>query len=150
MQAIKMIVILLLILTVTGCATSRSGILYTREQARQIQQVETGVVLQITPVQIEGTKTPIGAMGGAAIGSIAGSGVGKGSGSEIAAVVGGMVGWLVGSAVEEGVTRKGALEITVKLDSGKVVSVVQEADVPFQTGERVRLLTGGLEARVVH
>jgi outer membrane lipoprotein SlyB len=61
-----------------------------------------------------------------------------------------MLGWLVGSAVEEGITRKNALEITVKLDSGRVVSVVQEADVPFQVGDRVRLLTGGLEARVSH
>lgn len=150
MQATKMTVILLLVFIVTGCATSRSGMLYTREQARQVQQVETGVVVQVTQVQIEGTKTPIGALGGAAIGSIAGSSVGKGKGSDIAAIVGGMVGWLVGSAVEEGTTRKNALEITVKLDSGTVISVVQEADVPFTTGDRIRLLTGGLEARVTH
>jgi outer membrane lipoprotein SlyB len=150
MQAIKMTVILLLIFTVVGCATSKSGILYTREQARQVQQVESGVVAHVTPVQIEGTKTPIGALGGAAIGSIAGSGIGKGSGSEIAAVAGGMVGWLIGSAAEEGLTRKNALEITVKLDSGKVISVVQEADVPFRVGDRIRLLSGGSETRVAH
>lgn len=144
------IIILLLILATSGCATSRSGLIYTREQARQVQQVETGVVSQVTPVQIEGTKTPIGAMGGAAIGSIAGSSIGGGRGSEIAAIAGGIGGWLLGSAMEEGLTRKNALEITVRLDSGQVLSVVQEADVSFKVGDRVRLITQNMEARVTH
>lgn len=150
MRNIKMIVILIVTLTLLGCATSRSGTLYTREQARQVHQVETGVVVGVNYVQIEGTKTPIGAIGGAAIGSIAGSGIGKGNGSDIAAIAGGIGGWLLGSALEEGATRKNALEITVKLDGGRVVAVVQEADVLFKVGERVRLLTQGFESRVSH
>jgi outer membrane lipoprotein SlyB len=51
-------------------------------------------------------------------------------------------GAVAGGAVEEEVTKKDGLEIIVRLDGGKVVSVVQEADVPFQAGENVRILTG--------
>jgi outer membrane lipoprotein SlyB len=41
---------------------------------------------------------------------------------------------------EEGVTKKNALEITVELDSGELLTVVQEADLQFYSGERVRVL----------
>ena len=37
-------------------------------------------------------------------------------------------------------TKKNALEITVELDSGEILSVVQEADLEFYAGERVRVL----------
>ena len=37
-------------------------------------------------------------------------------------------------------TRRNGLEITVELDTGELVTVVQEADMQFYAGERVRLL----------
>jgi outer membrane lipoprotein SlyB len=42
------------------------------------------------------------------------------------------------------------LEITVKLDSGTMLAVVQEADVQFAPGDRVRLLESGGTTRVSH
>jgi outer membrane lipoprotein SlyB len=50
--------------------------------------------------------------------------------------------------VEEKMTRKDALEITVKLDSGELRAIVQEADQEFQPGQRVKLLTSGGITRV--
>jgi outer membrane lipoprotein SlyB len=39
-------------------------------------------------------------------------------------------------------TKFNGLEITVKLDNGDVLAVVQENDVLFAVGDRVRVLTG--------
>ena len=65
-------------------------------------------------------------------------------------MVGAVVGGVAGSAVEEGVTRKTGLEITVRLDNGQLTSVVQEADEVFRAGDRVRLLSGAGGTRVTH
>lgn len=133
-----------------GCASSMSGSAYSRDQARQAQEVEMGTVESVRQVQIEGTKTPIGAAAGAAVGGIAGSNIGGGKGQAVGAILGAVGGGLAGAAVEEGVTRKPGLEITVRLDSGRLIAVTQEADENFAPGERVRVLTGGGVTRVSH
>lgn len=133
-----------------GCPASTSGGAYTRDQARQSQEVQLGVVESVREVQIEGTKTPIGPAAGAVVGGVAGSSLGKGKGSTIGAVVGAVAGGLAGAAVEEGVTRKKGLEITVKLDNGRLLAITQEADETFRPGERIRVLTGGGVTRVTH
>lgn len=133
-----------------GCASSMSGSAYSRDQARQAQEVEMGTVESVRQVQIEGTKTPIGAAAGAAVGGIAGSNIGGGKGQAVGAILGAVGGGLAGAAVEEGVTRKPGLEITVRLDSGRLIAVTQEADENFAPGERVRVVTGGGVTRVSH
>jgi outer membrane lipoprotein SlyB len=109
-----------------------------------------GVVESVRQVRIEGTKTPIGSGAGAVVGGVAGSNVGGGSGRAVGAILGAVGGGLAGAAVEEGVTRRAGLEITVRLDSGRIIAVTQEADEAFAIGERVRVLTGGGVTRVSH
>ena len=133
-----------------GCAPSQSGSAYSRAQTRQVQEVQMGVVESVRQVQIEGTKTPIGAGAGAVVGGVAGSTVGGGRGRGIATVLGAVGGGLAGAAVEEGVTRRQGLEITVRLDNGRMLAVTQEADESFAPGQRVRILTGGGVTRVSH
>ena len=133
-----------------GCASSMSGSAYSRDQARQTQEVRMGVVESVRQVQIEGTKTPVGTAAGAVVGGVAGSNVGGGKGSTIGTVLGAVAGGLAGSALEEGVTRKPGLEITVTLDGGRMIAVTQEADEAFRPGERVRVLSGGGVTRVTH
>ena len=133
-----------------GCPASTSGGAYTREQARQVQEVQMGAVESVREVTIEGTKTPIGPAAGAVVGGVAGSAVGGGRGSAIATVIGAVAGGLAGGAIEEGVTRKRGLEITVKLDNGKLLAITQNADELFRPGERIRVLTGGGVTRVSH
>ncbi len=133
-----------------GCPASTSGGAYSREQARTPQEVQMGVVESVREVQIEGTKTPIGPAAGAVVGGVAGSSIGHGKGSTIGAVVGAVAGGLAGAAIEEGVTRTKGLEITVKLDSGKLMAITQAADETFRPGERVRVLTGGGVTRISH
>ena len=129
--------------TVGGCASSLSSGSYTRSQARAAQYVDMGTVESVRDVQIEGTKSGVGTLGGAALGGIAGSEIGHGSRSHAAGAVGGAIlGGLAGSAVEEGMTRQPGLEITVRLDSGRIIAVTQGADERFYPGDRVRVLTG--------
>jgi outer membrane lipoprotein SlyB len=133
-----------------ACASSNSGGVYSRDDARKVQTVKTGVVESVRSVKLEGTKSPIGTLAGGAVGGIAGSSIGNDRGSAVAAVVGAVAGALAGSALEEAVTRKDALEITVKLDGGSLVAIVQEADEQFHPGEKVRIIENGDTSRVSH
>ncbi len=136
---------------VNGCASSMSGSAYTREQARQQQQVQLGVVQSVRNVLIEGTKSGVGTAAGAAVGGVAGSNIGGGKGQILGAIGGAVLGGVAGAAAEEGITRQPGLEITVRLDNGQMTAVTQAADEGFSPGERVRVLTGyDGTARVTH
>jgi outer membrane lipoprotein SlyB len=134
----------------SGCPSSMSGGAYTREQARQVQEVQMGVVESVRHVKIEGTKSPVGTGAGAVVGGIAGSNIGSGKGSTVGTILGAVAGGVAGSMIEEGVMSKDGLEITVKLDNGRMIAVTQEADEQFRVGERVRILSGGGATRVTH
>ena len=69
-----------------------------------------------------------------------GSTVGGGSGRGVARAAGTVAGAAAGGSIEEGATRQKGLEITVKLDNGQVVSIVQAADEKFDEGDLVRVL----------
>jgi len=150
MNITKLLAVGLVSLFLGACASSNSGSVYSRDDARRVQTVKTGVVESVRQVKLEGTKSPVGTVAGAAVGGVAGSTIGHGKGSAIAAVVGAVAGALAGSAIEEGVTRKDALEITVKIDGGALVAIVQESDEQFKAGDKVRLIENGGTTRVSH
>lgn len=137
-------------LALSGCASGLGSADYERSQARTVQEVQTGVVIAVRNVKIEGTKSPVGTIGGAAVGGIAGSEVGGGKGQVVGAVLGAVLGGVAGSAVEEKVTSQTGLEITVKLDSGRTLAITQGADQQFRVGDRVRVLSGGGTTRVTY
>lgn len=140
------------VLLLSGCASNLNGSTYSRADARAVQTVRLGTIESLRPVQIEGTRTPIGAIAGAAVGGIAGSGVGGGRGSSIATVLGGVAGGMAGAAAEEGLTRSQGVEITVREDDGSLrayVQAVQENEI-FRVGERVRIMTVDGTSRVAH
>ncbi len=139
---------LMALVILAGCASSNRGDVYSRGEARKEQTVRLATVESVRPVQIEGTRTPIGTVAGGAIGGIAGSGVGGGRGSAAAAVLGAVGGGLAGSAIEEGVTRKQGVEITVRLENGELRAIVQEETDKFVAGQKVRLLSSGGVTRV--
>jgi outer membrane lipoprotein SlyB len=147
---VSLILLTATVVALAGCASGTGGKDYSREQARTVQEVQMGVVESVREVNIEGTKTPIGAGAGAVVGGVAGSTVGSGKGSVVGAAVGAVVGGLGGAAAEEAVTRRKGVEITVKLDSGRMIAVTQTADEAFRVGDRVRVLSGGGTTRVSH
>ena len=133
-----------------GCASSMSGGAYSRDQARQAEEVRMATVESVREIMIEGTKTPIGAGAGAIIGGVAGGNSNSRNVSAIGSVVGSVVGGLVGAAAEEGITRQAGYEISVKFDDGKMIAVAQGADEKFAVGDKVRVLTGGGVTRISH
>lgn len=132
-----------------GCASGLGSGDYERREARRVYEVRMGVVESVRSVRLEGTESGVGAAAGAAVGGIAGSTVGRGKGQAVGAVLGAVAGGVAGAAAEEALTRKPGLEITVRLDSGRTIAVVQEdTGEPFAIGDRVRILESGGQARV--
>ena len=89
---IKWAVPIIMLTALTGCVTPMSGDVYSRNNAMQMQTVQYGTIESLRGVRIAGTKTPIGAIGGAVVGGLLGSGVGGGLGRDLA-TVGGAIGW---------------------------------------------------------
>ena len=117
-------IILIMILFLGGCAPSRSGRVYTRDQARVQHMVQYGTVEKVELVDIEGKKSPVGVIAGGAAGAALGNQIGDDSGRTIATIIGAIVGGVAGSAVEKKVTEKSGLEITVKLENGGTIAII--------------------------
>ena len=135
-----------------GCAAGMGGTTYSRGEAGAVQTVQYGTVVSLVPVRIEGTKTGIGTAAGAVAGGIAASGISGGKTSAVAAVIGAVAGGLLGSAAEEGMTRTDGVEIGLKMDDGRSISIVQalQPNEVFRVGDKVRVLYSGQKARVTH
>ena len=131
------------ILVLSGCQSKLTGDTYSRNEARESAVVNFGVIESLRPVVIEGTKTPVGTLAGAAVGGVAGSSIGGGTGSTLAAIGGALAGGLAGSSIEENMTKVQGIEITVKEDRGITRAYVQEVDpnTQFRVGDRVRIST---------
>lgn len=133
---------------IAACATHESANVYDKHEAGREQTVRYATVDSVRKVMLDGSQSGLGAAAGGAVGGIAGSGVGHGNGSAVAAVLGAVAGGVVGNLAEHKATTKDALEITVKMDSGEMRAIVQEADLDLKPGQRVRLLSSGGVTRV--
>lgn len=142
-----------LVILVASCAQpSMTGDTYQRGQVGQAQTVETGKVISVRPVKIEG-GTQAGSLLGAVAGGFLGSNIGSGRSAHTAGAVGGaLVGSAVGSHAEQAMNSRPGIEITVKLDRGGSLSVVQQVNPreEFYVGDRVRILGSGNSAKVTH
>ena len=141
----------LLTTVLAGCASGLGSGDYERKEARRVYEVKMGVVESVRSVKLEGTASGVGATAGGVVGGVAGSEMGGGKGKAVGAVLGAVVGGVAGAAAEEAATRKPGIEITVRLDSGRTIAVVQEdTGEKFAPGERVRMLESGGQARITH
>jgi outer membrane lipoprotein SlyB len=137
-------------LALGGCAYHYGSGDYRGYQVRGEQSVRFGVVDSVRPVRINPRDTGVGAATGAIAGGIAGSNVGGGSGQIVGALGGAILGGVIGQNVEQSANERRGEEITVLLDSGRYLAVVQEADESFRPGDRVRVLSGRGNTRVTH
>jgi outer membrane lipoprotein SlyB len=137
-------------LLLAGCASpGLGGGDYTRSQTRGEMNVRLGVVESVRDVKIDARDTGTGTLTGAALGGIAGSTLGRGNKAEAAgAVVGAVLGGLAGSGIEKSGNDRKGVEVTVKLEGGKLVAITQEKDEEFKIGDRVRILSGSGVTRV--
>lgn len=137
-------------LALGGCAY-HGGPAHYRSHELGEQQVRFGVVDSVRDVRLHARETGIGASSGMVIGSIAGSHAGRGYHSSVAGAIGGAIlGAIVGSEIERGANERPGIEVTVLLDSGRYLAVVQEADETFRAGDRVRVLSSRGSTRVTH
>jgi outer membrane lipoprotein SlyB len=104
----------------------------------------------VRDVRLHGPNTGVGAAAGSMLGMVGGSYVGGGSGQFVGAVAGTILGGIIGNNVEQSSTERPGVEVTVLLDSGKYLAVVQENTEPFRAGDRVRVLSGRGLTRVTH
>lgn len=145
-------VTLIAIFVLAACTpTKQTGTTYSRDEARKVQNVKLGRVVDVTVVQIEGTKSGAGELVGGAIGGVAGHSTGSGAEADIAAIAAGAVGALVGSRLEEAATKNEGREYTIRLENGEVMSVVQAVDKDSEVivaGDSVKLLSQGGTFRV--
>lgn len=124
-----------------ACASSTAGNVYSRDEVRQAQVVKFGTIEAVQPVKIEGRPGYLGAATGAVLGGLAGSTVGGGTGQKAATVAGAVAGGVAGQAGERVLTRADGLEITVRLENGNIMAIVQEqSEQQFQVGQRVRVV----------
>ncbi|PHV11380.1 hypothetical protein [Chitinimonas sp. BJB300] len=138
-----------LLLLLTGCASDRSANVYNPSEAMSESRVRTGVVESVRPVKIQ-SDSDLGKIIGAIIGGVAAGGnVGKGKGSIVSGTIGAAVGGAAGNAIGKQANSKDALEIVLQMDSGEVISIVQEPDVPMAVGQKVRVISQGRVSRVV-
>lgn len=139
-SAALLIFALVLGLALPGCA-SRSGRTYTDAEVRQAQRVQFGTVVDTQQVVVEEDPTLLGPAIGGVAGGVLGNLIGSGRGRVLATVGGAAVGALGGAAVESGLRRYDATQITVELEEGGTIAVVQQRGEVFSRGERVRVLT---------
>ena len=132
----------ILVLLSNGCMSTLTGGTYSRSETRTEQTVRMGTVISVSDVTIDGTKGAVGAITGGAAGAAAGHQIGKGEGKIAATAAGAIAGALTGASIERKVTKKPGVEITVKLDDGDTIAVIQEKDPSetFVVGDRVRVL----------
>jgi outer membrane lipoprotein SlyB len=131
-----------------ACQTRESANVYGKHEAGREQTVRFATVDAVRKVTIQGGQSGLGGVAGGVVGGVAGSGVGEGRGSTVGTVLGGVAGGVAGNTIENRMTEKAGLEITVRLESGELRAIVQEADLEFTPGQRVRLVTSGGITRV--
>lgn len=135
-----------------GCAPMVGGNDYAVSGAQGAYNVEYGTVTSVRMVKInnEGDgKTAIGAVGGGVLGGVLGNLFGAGKGNTLATIIGAGAGAMLGAGASQAVGNQSGVEVTVKLDNGKTLAVVQGADMSFAPGQRVRILRGEGTTRVV-
>ena len=128
-------------IALSGCAASTAGNAYGPYQVMQTMTVQYGTVDSVQPVTIQATPTGVGPMAGAAIGGAAGNSVGGGNARIITTIGGALLGGLVGAAAEQSAANQPGQQITVQMDDGRLIAVVQGGTAQFVRGQRVQVLT---------
>ncbi len=146
-----------------GCSptTTRTSRYNSGTEPHVAQAVRFGTVIHvgeatITEEQSGNSMMPlIGAAAGGVAGGLVGGTIGAGVGSTLAAAGGVVGGAAVGAHVATNASSRvrdiDAIELTVELDGGDLVSIVQENDDYYAENDRVRVVFNSSgTARVLH
>lgn len=123
-----------------ACTPSPSPDRFSQNETMRAVPVQFGTLESVRGVDIRPGQTRLGRITGAVLGGIGGSQIGRSTAANVAgATAGAVTGGAVGSAIE-GSRRTNGVELTVLLDSGEAIAVVQPGDArDFRPGDRVRV-----------
>lgn len=130
----------------TGCLSSNRGDVYTHAQGRTAHVTRPATVVAVRPITLEGSDGTIGAIGGGVLGAVIGNTIGGGSGKHVAQVAGALGGAAAGAALENRVTQKAGIEITVQFDDGTQMAIPQQVS-PYESfvvGQRVSVINDAM------
>jgi len=129
-----------MVLMLAGCVGSpTSANTVRRSETGRAHTVQRGEVIYVREVTIEGEAQGAGAVAGGAMGFALG-GLAGGQGRGVARVGGAVAGAAAGSAIERRATTRAGIEVTIELENGEVIVVIQAADEVFKQGDSVRVL----------
>ncbi|WP_457282243.1 hypothetical protein [Polaromonas sp. P5_D5] len=137
------------VLSTQGCAwRSYSNDVYTDADTQKAHSIVMATVTDVRVVTIERGVSGAGAAAGGSVGAALGSTNTNRNGQLAASVLGGVAGGFAGQAVEAHMSKAKGLEISLRLDDGQRISVVQAGDEVFQKGDRVQVRTAEGKSRV--
>lgn len=144
-KKVEFIAASLLILSSSAMAGTSAQVEYGTVQ-------ESHLITQTTPPAHQGAR-PLRTIGAAALGAAVGNQFGGGSGQTIMTATGAIAGAEVSrrrQSAQNSPQAAQSVELQIKTDGGKVLSVVQASDpkLSFAKGDRVRILTSGADTRV--
>jgi outer membrane lipoprotein SlyB len=133
-----------------ACASSLEGDVYSRDEALRSMNFQWATIEAVKPVVIEGDRTNKGALAGGLIGGAAGHTVTNSSTQPLVTAVGAVAGAIAGQMAEEKMTRAQGAEISLKMDNGEHIIIVQEVESvnEFGVGDRVKVVSGSGKLRV--
>ncbi|MCL6745930.1 MULTISPECIES: outer membrane lipoprotein SlyB [Kosakonia] len=139
--------------TLAGCVNNDtlSGDVYSASEAKQVQNVTYGTIVNVRPVQIQGgdDNNVIGALGGAVLGGFLGNTVGGGTGRSLATAAGAVAGGVAGQSVQGSLNKTQGVELEIRKDDGNTIMVVQkQGNTRFSAGQRVVMASNGRQITV--
>lgn len=149
------ILLSLIVATFTaGCADTR-GSRYGEQaapvrSAGEPESARYGRITALETVQVDKDyKFGVGTVVGAVAGGIIGHQFGGGSGKTLLTIAGTLAGAAAGTAAESKLNKQDAQKVTVNMQSGGTLTIVQPVDSRLRNGMPVRVSGGGETARVV-
>jgi outer membrane lipoprotein SlyB len=106
-----------------------------------------GVIESIRAVEVKEKTSGLGAVAGGVAGGLLGNQIGSGGTRTVLTVGGDAGGAFAGDAVEGHLKKHTVWRVTVRLEDGSVRTVSQRAQPAFASGDRVRVLDGGMLER---
>ena len=136
----RVLVVSMVGLSLVGCVNNDtlSGDVYTASEAKQVQNVSYGTIVNVRPVQIQGgdDSNVIGAIGG-------------GTGRSLATAAGAVAGGVAGQGVQSAMNKTQGVELEIRKDDGNTIMVVQkQGNTRFSPGQRVVLASNGSQVTV--
>ena len=145
-------VVVLMLLSGFGCAKNINPSTYRPSDAGKVQSSSSGTVIDVRFVQIEGNRSGMGTAAGAGAGGLGGAALARSGsnsvGKSAVGIIGGaIVGGLIGTLAEEGLTRQEGYEYQVRMDDGRVITLVQGGEL-INVGTAVWVTQGGDQSRI--